>query len=345
MNLARQAKSWAKSAAANLLFWTGAVSLLARRRLTGRAVVLMYHRVLPAELAAQSFSHPGIIVTPETFAKHMDFLKRKFRPLSLDDFRQHMESGTPFPEGACLVTFDDGWVDNHDYALPILQERGIPAVIFVATDYIDSDRPFWQEYLGHLLYQASAHGLGESLLRSHDIRLPGPEDDASLRQAVANTIDRFRSKSYESIDDLMDELANALSSAAPDHEASPPDKFMTWQQVRALSDRGLAVASHSCSHRLLARLDQATVMTEFERSRQVLQFRLGLDTCTLAYPGGSYDARVRQSAIDAGFRLGFTTNLGTTRVPGDPMLIPRINIHESATSTIPLFLSRILGIF
>lgn len=345
MNLARQAKSWAKSVAADLLFWTGVLSLLARRRLRGHAVVLMYHRVLPAELAARSFSHRGIVVTPETFAKHMDFLERRFRPLSLDEFQHHMESGTPFPERACLVTFDDGWVDNHDYALPILQERGIPAVVFLATDYIDSDRPFWQEYLGHLLYQASAHGLGESVLRSHNIRLPGPEDDASLRQAVADAIDRFRSKSYEDINDLIDKLANALSPAVSDHTASPPDKFMSWQQVRVLSDRGLTVASHSCSHRLLARLDQATVMNEFERSRQALQVRLGLDTCTLAYPGGSYDARVRQSAIDAGFRLGFTTNVGTTRVPSDPMLIPRINIHESATSTIPLFLSRILGIF
>jgi hypothetical protein len=221
MDLARQAKSWVKSATANLLYWTGALSLLLRRRLKGGAIVLMYHRVLPAELASRSFSHPGIVVTPETFARHMDFLKRRFRPLSLDEFQQHMESGSPFPEGACLVTFDDGWVDNHDHALPILHEHGIPAVVFVATDYIDADRPFWQEYLGHLLYQASSRRLGESALRTHDIRLPGPDEDSGLRQAVADTVDRFRSRSYDEINDLINKLANALASAGPDYMPVP----------------------------------------------------------------------------------------------------------------------------
>ena len=345
MDFARQAKTGVKVAAANLLYWTGALSLLVRRRLKGRAVVLMYHRVFPAELANRSFSHPGIVVTPETFARHMDLLKRTFRPLSLNAFQQHMESGMSFPDGACLVTFDDGWIDNHDYALPILREHGIPAVVFVATDYIDSDRPFWQEYLGHLLHQAACRGLGESTLSSYDIRLPTPDDDASLRQAIADTVDRFRSDSYKNVDTLVEELAHVLSTAGLDHVAAPPDQFMTWPQVRALSDGGITVASHSSSHRLLTRLDRATVTAEFAKSREALQVRLGLETCALAYPGGSYDADVRQSAIDAGYRLGFTTNPGTTEAQSDRLLIPRVNIHESSTRTVPLFLSRVAGIF
>lgn len=344
MNLARQAKSWLKNAAANLLYWTGALSLLAGRRLQGRAIVLMYHRVLPAELASRSFSHPGIIVTPETFAKHMDFLKRQFRPLSLDEFQQHMESGTPFPEGACLVTFDDGWADNHEYALPILQEHGMPAVVFVATDYIDSDRPFWQERVGHLLYQASSRGLGQSVLRSRGIALPSPEDDSNLRQAISATVDRLRSDSYENIGDLIERLTQALSATSLADMADTPDRFMTWQQVRALSEAGVTVASHSSSHRLLTRLNQETVRSEFEKSLEVFQSQLGLKTYALAYPGGSYDVRVRQSAIDAGFRLGFTTVSGATGAQNDLLQIPRINIHESSTGTIPLFLSRVLGI-
>lgn len=330
---------------ADLLYRTGLLSFLARRRLKGRAVVLMYHRVLPAELAACSFSHPGIIVTPDTFAKHMAFLKRELRPLSLDEFRQHMEAGAPFPDGACLVTFDDGWIDNHDYALPILREQGIPAVVFVATDYLDSDRPFWQEYLGHLLYEVSRHGLCESVLRSHDISLPPPGDDANLRHAIADTVDRFRRKSYEDIEDLVGTLAGALSRSEKDPKNSAPDKFMTWQQVRALYEAGITVASHSSSHRLLARLDPPTVKAELAGAREALRARLGTETRALAYPGGSYDARVRQSAIDAGYRLGFTTDPGATGAHGDPLLIPRVNVHESSTNTIPMFLSRVLGIF
>jgi len=345
MDFARQVKSSVKSAIANLLYWTGALSLLARRRLKGRAIVLMYHRVLPAELASRSFSHPGIIVTPETFAKHMDFLKRKFRPLSLGEFQQHLESGTPFPDGTCLVTFDDGWVDNHDYALPILREHGIPAVVFVATDYLDSDQPFWQEHLGHLLYQASCRGLGESVLRSCDISLPPPEDDASLRQLIADTVTHFREEPYENIESAIETLIHLLKTAGLDHGVCTPDQFMTWRQVESLAETGITIASHSSSHRFLTRLDEATVRTELAKSHEALQARLGLATCSLAYPGGRHDDCVRRSAIDAGYRLGFTTKPGRASVESHPLLIPRVNIHESSTNTIPLFLSKVLGVF
>lgn len=345
MDVARHVRSFVKGAVASLLYRTGVLSLLARRRLKGRAVVLMYHRVLPAELARESFSHAGLVVTPATFARQMAFLKREFRLLSLAEFQQYMESGPSFPDRSCLVTFDDGWVDNHEYALPILRKHGIPAVVFVATDYIDAGRPFWQEYLGHLLYQAACRGLGESALRACDVRLPSPEDDAGLRRAVAATIDRFRSDSYENIDALIEKLVQALSSAAPDRIAPPPDRFMTWPQLRALSGGGVTVASHSGSHRLLTRLDQATVKSELARSREALAAGLGRDACALAYPGGSYDTRVRQSAIEARYRLGFTTNPGMVSATSDPLLIARVNIHESSTATIPLFLCRVLGIF
>jgi peptidoglycan/xylan/chitin deacetylase (PgdA/CDA1 family) len=344
MKFPRHAKSWIKSAVANVLYWTGLLSMMASRRLKGRAVVLMYHRVLPAELASRSFSHPGIIVTPESFSRHMDFLKRKFSPLSLAEFHQHMESGTPFPDGACLVTFDDGWVDNYDYALPILRERGIPAVVFVATDYIGSNRPFWQERLGHLLYQASHRGLCQPVLHAHDILLPSPSDDAALRRAIADTVDRFRSEPYEKIDGLLKRMENALALAGLDQRSSPSDRFMTWPQVRAMSEHGITVASHCSSHRLLTRLDEVSVTAEFKRSGRQIETTLGSGTCALAYPGGSHDENVRQSAIQSGYRLGFTTNSGTADAQKDPLSIPRINVHESSASTIPLFLSRVLGI-
>ena len=136
MRLVQISKTWGKTIAASVLFHAGLLRRLAHRRLRNGAIVLMYHRVLPEDRAAQSFSHPGIVVTPATFERQMALLKREFRPLSLQDFLGHMEARIPFPDGACLVTFDDGWIDNHDYALPILRRHGVPAVVFVATDYI-----------------------------------------------------------------------------------------------------------------------------------------------------------------------------------------------------------------
>ena len=344
MDLARQAKSWVKSAAANLLYWTGVLSLLVRRRLKGGAIVLMYHRVLPEELAGQSFSHPGLIVSPETFKQQMALLQRKFLPLSLDEFMANMESGRPFPDGACLVTFDDGWVDNHEFALPILRELGIPAVVFVATDYIEANRPFWQEYLGYLLYEASRRGLRAADLGEHQVHLPIESDESRLRQAVAIAIDRFRGQSYDSIERLTRTLEHALERSSPPGAIQPPDRFMTWDQVRSLAGNQITIASHTRSHRALPRLDAPAVAEELADSRRILADRVGNDIAALAYPGGFHDETARQTAIDCGYRLAFTTHAKVATPTSDRWLVPRINIHESATRTVPLFLSRMAGL-
>lgn len=344
MNLARQAKSWVKSATASLLYWTGALWWLVRRRLKGGAIVLMYHRVLPRHMVGQSFSHPGLIVSPETFKRQMELLQRKFLPLSLDDFMTHMESGRPFPDGACLVTFDDGWVDNHEFALPILREFGIPAVVFVATDYIEANRPFWQEYLGYLLYEASRRGLRTADLGEHQLQLPDESNDSRLRQAVAAAVDRFRGQSYDSIERLTRTLEHALERSSLSGAIQPPDRFMTWDQVRSLAGNNITIASHTRSHRALPRLDAPAVAEEMADSRRILADRMSSDIAALAYPGGFYDAMARQTAIDCGYRLAFTTHAMVATLESDRWLVPRVNIHESATRTVPLFLSRMAGL-
>ena len=114
------------------LYYSGALWLYAHLLARNRVVVLTYHRVLPSDRAAASFSSPAIVVTPDTFAMHMDTVKRWFTPLNASTFAAH--SGGR----ACLVTFDDGWYDNHAFALPVLERTGVPMLLFVATNYIGS---------------------------------------------------------------------------------------------------------------------------------------------------------------------------------------------------------------
>lgn len=344
MSLVQLTKAWIKSLLAFVFYYSGVLWILAWRRLQGKAVVLMYHRVLPMVETQRSFSHPGIIVTPETFRKHLDFLQRHFHPISLAAFISYLESKQPFPKRACLITFDDGWVDNHDYALPLLHERGIPAVVFVATGYVNSERTFWQEHLGHLLYQVSLLRVGGSILQKHNIDLGSADDDQRIRDAIAAVIDRYRSKPYDSITALTSDLSQALIASGHADAVTPVDRFMTWAQLTELAANGIALASHTCSHRYLTRLDPAMVHTELTDSRAELKARLGLDTVAIAYPGGRHNVTARRSAREVGYRVGFTTENAPAGSEDDPLLIPRINVHESASRTIPLFLSRVIGL-
>ncbi len=101
--------------------------------------VLMYHKVNDLQ------PNPTTVPTA-VFAEQMALLDDLgYAPVSLEQVRDHYVDGAPLPPGAVLITFDDGYRDNLENALPILQRHGYPAVIFVPIGFLDGDRPLPHE--------------------------------------------------------------------------------------------------------------------------------------------------------------------------------------------------------
>jgi hypothetical protein len=130
--------------AARFLFASGAIGAYRRLALRNRAVVLMYHRVMPREEPA-SAAFEGIRVDPATFELQMAYLRKHFHLLALVDLRLHLWKRIPFPPNSCLVTFDDGWRDNYIHAYPVLNRYEIPAVVFLTVGHIGTRKRFWQD--------------------------------------------------------------------------------------------------------------------------------------------------------------------------------------------------------
>ncbi len=101
--------------------------------------VLMYHKV-------NDVSPNPTTVPTAVFAEQMALLgELGYVPVSLEAVRDHYLRGDPLPDGAVLVTFDDGYRDNLENAVPILRARGYPAVVFVSVGYLDDGRPLPHE--------------------------------------------------------------------------------------------------------------------------------------------------------------------------------------------------------
>jgi peptidoglycan/xylan/chitin deacetylase (PgdA/CDA1 family) len=344
----RSAKRMLKGAMVAFAYRTGLLQLYLRRKLRDRAVVLTYHRVLPEERSAESFSTDAIVVSPETFRRQMQLLRRLFTPLSADQFAQALVAGR-MPEGACVVTFDDGWYDNLDYALPILRETAVPAVLFVATDYIGTDACFWQERLSRALSAARrmperSGPLFAELGASHV--LDPSLTPAQTKLAIRAIIDRYKAQPQAEIDALVRKVEDLLQSAGVATDQQHPDRFLTWEQVKALDASGLvAIGSHCCTHTPLTKLDPLAVQTELQRSKQIIRERVGIDPSDLAYPNGDHDTQIAKAVEGNGYRCAYTTVRGLVEPTSDAFRLRRINIHEHSTDSDAAFMSRLAGLF
>ena len=135
-----------KHTLAAFLYYTGLLYLYrllfnpgARRQ----PAILMYHRVLKDPALENKYVQDGLYVSTETFDRQLAYLKKSRNILSLSQLIDLIENRQPVPEKVAVITFDDGWRDNFLYAYPILKKHHIPATIFLTTDFIDSNKPFW----------------------------------------------------------------------------------------------------------------------------------------------------------------------------------------------------------
>ncbi len=83
-------------------------------------------------------TQPGntLSIRPELFARQLTFLTQQYDLITPDDLLRTVAHGTPLPQRAVLLTFDDGYRDVYDTAYPILKGHGVKAALFPATDFI-----------------------------------------------------------------------------------------------------------------------------------------------------------------------------------------------------------------
>jgi peptidoglycan/xylan/chitin deacetylase (PgdA/CDA1 family) len=280
-----------------------------RRTLT----VLLYHRV--TDLGALGELDPELVdATPEDFDRQMELVKRHFVPISLDAALAAASNpaGHPLPPNAILITFDDGYRDNLEIAVPILKRHGVRATFFIATGYMGSRRLFWWERISLLIRRATTARFSISYPEPYAIELGG----AAARRQAARALLRTVKDHYDlDLDRFLDEIAAAAGVpwTRADDEKHAGAAILDWAGVAALKAAGMDVASHTREHRILQTLRPERLAAELAESKAELETRLGQAVRALAYPVGkrltAFPA-VRQAVRQAGYELGFVVQPG-----------------------------------
>lgn len=290
--------------------------------------VVNFHRVNQEEEAAP-FDEGVLDATPRSFHEQLSILKRHFTLITLDELRAYRRGG-PLPASPALVTFDDGYRDCHEIALPILKTLGIPAAFFIATSYITERRLFWWDRIAYVLKRTRMARLTLSYPARLDLEVEGAVGTATNR-----LLRIVKSQQGLDVERFLDEITEAADVPwDPAIEKDLADRLlMTWDQIRSLRREGMEIGSHTRTHRPLQTLPAEHLEAELGGSRQDLERELGESVPAIAYPVGEPVAHipaVRKAIEDAGYELGFSYNTGVQRLDAfDPLSICRFSTERS----------------
>ncbi|MFO0768115.1 MAG: polysaccharide deacetylase family protein [Nitrospiraceae bacterium] len=141
-----------------------------RWRHRGKVIILMYHRVLSTENLCEESIQAGMYVRDVVFRRQMEFVRSHFTVVPLGELvRLWQCSQLDTKATYCAVTFDDGWQDNYLHAYPVLKELGVPATVFLPTDFVGTARWFWPDLLARVIgavSDKSNSGEAESQMRA-----------------------------------------------------------------------------------------------------------------------------------------------------------------------------------
>lgn len=335
---------------AYVLYITGYLNYIAKKRLKNKAVILMYHRIVDKNEISKSYSQNGIIVSTQTFESQMKFLKKNFNIISLSTLIDKITNKSDIDSQSCFITFDDGWKDNFINAYPVLKTLEIPAVIFLATDFISSKKRFWQEQLTDLLMalylrckkDLDLRDMALDKFQAVNIKRIIFSKEGNLREQISNFISDQKKEKEGFVKEFIHKLKELLGNLYNDYNQL--DEFLDWNEIKVMSNNRIDFGSHGMSHGILTR-NKNTAYKEISESKTVIEQELHTKINSFSYPNGDYNDEIIRLVRNSCYNIAFGTESGFVSPQDNPYKIKRINIHEDMTESIPMFLSRILGIW
>jgi peptidoglycan/xylan/chitin deacetylase (PgdA/CDA1 family) len=276
-----------------------------------RLSILIYHRVLtqqdplfPQEIDAQDFD------------LQMRLLKACFNIVPLSDAIRCLRHENLPPRAAC-ITFDDGYADNAEVALPILQKYGIPATFFIATGFLNGGR-MWNDTVIELVRRAPGDilDLSETDLGSFNIRTT-----QHRQQAIFSLLKKLKYLPFDARQAQIEQICSLVRVMLPN------DLMMDSGQVRKLHSAGMEIGGHTVNHPILARLEHIAARDEIANGMATLENIIRGSVRLFAYPNGKPTQDYLSEHVEMVKNLGFSgavsTAWGTARSGGDLYQLPR----------------------
>lgn len=260
-----------------------------------------YHRILDDD-EQEPFDF-GLGVSRRRFEEQLAFFRERFHLCTVRDALKIQVSGD-WPERPLLsITFDDGYLDNIELALPLLHRHGCPATFFICTGPIESDLPFWWDLVIAMAGRREQREW-QQLLEKLDFMADFTDPKDELQAALG----RLWQMPFETIKTLLDYPSSLDAEVSAD---CPPR--MNKGHLQVLLDHGMELAAHTHNHPNLTKETDETIRSEIVLSRSRLEAWTGEEITGFATPHGFVDDRVKRLCAEEGVAYIASTDSGANR--------------------------------
>ena len=262
----------------------------------------------------------------ELFEKCVKYISEKFEVTLAEEL--YLRTSINPTKKYATIMFDDGYKDNFEYALPILEKYNCKASFYVVTDCIEKNQPTWTYILDYLFYNTKKEikldnqileeleNFHNSDLSTKDLRI---DFIKRLKPQLKNTDHSIRNQIIKYFQDVYDDI-------------QIPSMMMNWEELKTMKKMGHYIGSHTVTHPALSTISSEEVLKfELGESKKVIAEKLGHDSVTISYPVGSHNDQVMSISRQLGYKIGLAVKQDISNPKNHSQFdIPRIELYNES---------------
>ncbi|APF17853.1 polysaccharide deacetylase [Caldithrix abyssi DSM 13497] len=303
--------------------------------------ILTYHSVVSDSAPIFEYEYRNC-VTVSAFDNQIKMLKKIFKVIPLQEAVERLQTGK-LTENYAVVTFDDGYRNNFDYAFSVLKKHAVSAAFFVTTGLIGGNDCLWTDWVTYLVFHSTNKTIELNFNGWHRAFTLNSEEQ-KIRASI-EIRDLMKSATLSEEEMLLKQLKAQVSIDAHPVAANPDRyAFMNWEQVKTMADQGMEIGSHTHRHALLNMLSNEEAQRELAESKRMIEEKTNASCKFFAYPNGQLkdfnDAHIEMMR-EMGYLAALTQVPGSNKVGEDLFRLKRINISNKMFP--PIFKAYVCG--
>lgn len=298
------------------------------------SIIVMYHRIV-REVRPDTLDK-ALFISEQSFTENLLFLKKNFEIISLSEWLDLRGAKRRY----CVVTFDDGWLDNYVIAFPILRALGIPATIFVNTALVGTMQVPWFDRLQSILQMATIDDkylLVKLLFEKYRFEYL-PTFITNLVYLYWVIRERLLKVSPLLVESFLDDLEDSFNISRPNRRS-----LLNWDEIMEMSQEGISFGSHGHNHWAHASLTSAQKQGEIILSQSILQSANINYVPVFSFPSGLVDHESLAVLKHAGYKFALSASKRNTVGFDCDYLFSRVCLSQSVARDDDLLAYRLLS--